>query len=1421
MTQLKEEISQTLDRLLEQLQERGVKLWVEGSNLRYKSPVGALTPNLLEQLSRQKFAVIDFLQTAGGSKNEQPLLRRRSQSTHPSLSFAQQRLWFLDQLEANNAVYNVPIVLRMTGNLDVTALQAALSEIVRRHEVLRTHFETINGVPHQIIKPAAALDVPSIDLSDLKELEREAESKRICAETVRGSFDLATGPLFQAKLLRLTSEDHILVLVMHHIVSDGWSISVLIRELNVLYQAFIEGDPSPLPELPVQYADFAEWQRNWLRNEVLDQQLDYWKKQLGGAPSLLELPTDRPRPANQSYRGAFVTHEIPQHLLPALTELSRREGASLFMTLLAAFQTLLCRYTGQEDVAVGTVIAGRNRAEVENLIGFFVNTLVLRGDLSGDPTFRTLLARTREVALGAYAHQDLPFEKLVEVLNPERNASHSPLFQAMFVLQNAPVETLQLGGIQITPVPTNNSTSKFDLTLFIREVSGSFKAAVEYNTDLFDEQTIRRLLGHYQTLLEGIAANPEQRLSGVAMLTGAERQQILVEWNRTEAPYPKERCLHELIEAQVARTPEAVAVVFGKQQLTYRELNERANQLGHHLRRLGVGPNIMVGICVERSLEMVVGLLGILKAGGAYVPMDPEYPQERLAFMLENANAPVLLTQREFADKLRQSGTQVVCLDGDFELFASESRENPQVKLSPENLIYAIYTSGSTGNPKGAGVYHRGFINLVHWFITEFGIGPADKTLLISSLSFDLTQKNIYAALIGGGQLHLLPSGHYNPYLVADLVQQEQITLLNCTPSAFYPMIELARPESIQKLISLRHVFLGGEAISILRLRPWLESENCRAEVVNTYGPTECTDIAAYYRLNQANLDKYDFVPTGRPIPNVQLVVVNSKLQLCPQGVAGELCVAGTGVGAGYVNNTELTTAKFVSNPFPELSGQKLYKTGDLARYLPDGNIEYLGRLDHQVKIRGFRIELGEIERQLSQHSAVREAVVLAREEASDEKRLVAYLTMKNGEVPTVSELRELLRTKLPEYMVPSAFVTLERFPLNPNGKVDRKALPAPKEGQFGNRRAYDPRDYLQYVLCNFFAAALNLDWVSVKDNFFDLGGHSLLAVRLVGQINQLLHTDIHVPEFFQNPTVERLAPIVVRQLAVRPKPQLIPLRPGSPKGALIYLDAGIGLCRLAELLEGGPASFATSVLYSEDTYRAASLKLEHKLPSLEELAKIHTSLIKSQPELDPCVLVGHSFGGLLAFEVAHQLQRAGRRVEMIFLLDTWAKRVSLWQKLPILTFDRLVNSLQFRANFARKRLLTKLKHLAGRRPTECSLAEPPSKDQAGGNVSGKDMPWEILEFVFHEASKKYRRRPLQCRGVLFRSRDIVRAGTMDVTDLRTVHATLGWNGLFRQGLEIVDCPGDHFTLLKHPNLQFLADHIQANLARHDSTSKK
>jgi len=1048
---------------------------------------------------------------------------RRQQSDSIPLSFAQERLWFLEQLDPNQPLYNEPTALRLRGVLNIDALQKSLNEIVKRHESLRTTFTTTNGQPVQIITSTLNLNLPIISLQSLSLNERENSARSLAIEEASQPFDLGKEPLIRVKLLQLSQTEYVLLLTMHHIICDRWSFAILVQELITLYQAFSNSQPSTLVELPIQYADYALWQRQYLTGEVLEKQTSYWEKQLADAPALLELPTDHPRSPMMSNRGSKLSFKISPELTQALKELSQQEEATLFITLLTTFKVLLYRYTQQTDILVGTTIAGRNRGEIEKLIGFFVNTIVLRTDLDGQPSFRELLRRVREVALGAYAHQDLPFEQLVEKLQPERSLSHTPLFQVMFQLQNTPNQTLELPGLTWETLQFHNDTAKFDLSLSMIETETGLVGNFDYKTDLFEAVTITRMQGHFQTLLEGIVANTDQVIEKILLLTTAEQNQLL-EWNNTQVNYPQDLCIHQLFETQVQKTPDAVAVVFENQQLTYRELNAKANQLAHYLQKQGVKPEVLVGICVERSLDMIVGILGILKAGGAYVPLDPAYPQERLAFMVQDAKVSVLLTQMKLLQSIPVLPTQLIHLDRDWEEIAQSPSSNPvNTQLHLDNLAYIIYTSGSTGQSKGVMIQHFSLVNAYFAWETAYQLHTnATSHLQMASFSFDVFSGDLIRALCSGGKLVLCPRDVLlAPEQLYELMQKQKVDCAEFVPAVLRNLIQYLE-NSQQRIDFMRLLICGSDSWSASEYRHFLQFCSSQTLLINSYGLTETTIDSSYFARIAKDLIGEQLLPIGRPFPNTQFYILDKYLQPAPIGVAGELYIGGFNLARGYRHRPELTAEKFIPNPFSNNPGKRLYKTGDLVRYLPDGNIEFIQRIDNQVKIRGFRIEIGEIEAVINQHLEVRQSVVIAREHLQNNKRLVAYVVPHSIDICAL-KIRNYLKAKLPDYMIPAAFVMLEAFPLTPNGKIDRRGLPAPDTIQQSEENTSLALTPVQEMLAGIWTEILGIKQVGIHDNFFELGGHSLLATRVISQIRKVFKVELPLRCLFESPTVAEL----------------------------------------------------------------------------------------------------------------------------------------------------------------------------------------------------------------------------------------------------------------------------------------------------------
>ncbi|MBD2677466.1 MULTISPECIES: non-ribosomal peptide synthetase [Nostoc] len=1056
----------------------------------------SLVTKLLAQMTTQAIPSISFTQ------------EEKNTSIHP-LSFAQQGLWFINQLTPDTPTYNIPIIINFQGCINLKALQDSLNEIIRRHEVLRTSFTLVDGQPVQVINQAVPVTLDVEDLRSLSDSERIQQAQRLAREFAQQPFDLSAQFLVRAKILHLNDKNYQLLVTLHHIIADGWSIGVLIKELAALYKAF-STELLSVAELPIQYRDFVNWQRKWLDGDRIQHLLTYWKQKLSGELTILQLPTDRPRSPVQTFNGAQAKLVFSQTLTTKLKNFSRHQGVTLFITLLAAFKTLLYRYTGQTDILVGSPIASRNRAAIKSLIGFFVNVLVMRTDLSGDLSFEDLLARVKSTALEAYIHQDLPFEKLVEELKPSRDLSYNPLFQVMFVLQNVPKPNLSLSDVSITYEEGYNGTSKFDLTVFMEDSEGGLIATCEYNTNLFNADTINRMLGHFETLLESIISDPKQHIADLQLLTPSEIRQLLVEWNNTNTDYLQNKCIHQLFEEQAEKTPNAVAVVFGNQQLTYRELNNRANQLAHYLQELEVKPEVIVGLCMERSIEMLIAMLAILKVGGAYVPLDLTYPQERLTLMLEDSQAKILVTHTHLVKLFAKSHVDVVCIDGESTLFSRQSTKNLCSEVKPNHLAYVIYTSGSTGVPKGVAIEHQSCIALLTWARNIFTDNDLAGVLASTSVCFDLSVFELFVPLSWGGKVILVENALHLPSLTAE------VTLVNTVPSI---ITELLQVDGLPP--SVRTVNLAGEPLQNALVQQIYQKNNNIQKVFNLYGPSEDTTYSTFSLVKKGDSS----VTIGRPIANTQIYLLDARLKPVPIGIPGEIYIGGAGLARGYLNRPELTKERFISHCFNNQLNSRLYKTGDLARYLSDGNLEYLGRIDGQVKIRGFRIELGEIENALLKLSEVKEAVVLARENKPGNRQLVAYIVPQQEQILKINELQIYLKELLPNYMIPSVFMLLDSLPLLPNGKLDRRALAVPESLRPELMAAYQaPRSDMEQQIGKIWQEVLHLEKVGIHDNFFDLGGHSLLMLQINHKLRAILQRDISVVTMFQNPTIHSLA---------------------------------------------------------------------------------------------------------------------------------------------------------------------------------------------------------------------------------------------------------------------------------------------------------
>ncbi|MFM7450744.1 MAG: amino acid adenylation domain-containing protein, partial [Leptolyngbyaceae cyanobacterium] len=1326
------------------------------------------------------------------SKQPLPDIHRHQEAQLTPLSFSQQRLWFLQQLEPESQVaYHLTYTLRLRGVLHREALQRALTTILERHEILRTGFVTTDGIPHQVITPAGKFDLSLIDLRTKAPEQLDAMLLSLLEQGAQQPFDLTSDPMLRATLVCCGETEHVLQMVMHHVAFDDWSMGILTRELSILYQAYVNGQPNSLPELPIQYADFAQWQRQWLTGDALDTQLSYWKQHLSGASTVLPLPTDHPRPPQPSYRGGQLPFIVSPSLTNALKQLSQQTGSTLFMTLLAAFNTLLHRYTQQEDIVVGCPIANRNRVEIEPLIGFFVNTLALRTDLSGYPSFQELLKRVRQATLEAYTHQDLPFEKLVEELQPDRSLSHSPLFQVMFVLQNAPRSPLELTGISIESMPFEPGTAKFDLTLSMSQEADGLRGVFEYSTDLFDAATIQRMIGHFQTLLQGIVANPEQSIMTLPLLTEAESHQLLVEWNQTETNYPQDKSIHQLFEEQVERTPDAIAVVFEGEALTYRELNHRANQLAHYLHSLGVGLEQRVGICVERSIKMVVGMLAVLKAGGAYVPIDPNHPIERIAYVLTDAQFQVLLTEADLAGRLPSSNIKLVLVDEHSHDWEGQVNHNLVPLSTTNHLAYVIYTSGSTGNPKGVQIRHCSVVNFLGSMIQKPGIQSEDIVLAITTLSFDIAVLEIWGALSVGARVVIASREVASDgYRLIQTLHDYRITLLQATP-ATWQILFAANWRGTPRLKML----CGGEALTKDLAHQLLLKG---AELWNMYGPTETTVWSLVGRV----LTTESAPSMGRPIANTQIYVLDPNLQPVPIGIPGELHIGGEGLAQGYLNRPELTEEKFIPNPFDhpksKIQNPKLYKTGDLVRYLPDGNIEFLGRIDNQVKIRGFRIELGEIEAILSQHPAVTQTVVVDRKDASDNKRLIAYFVTNNlsliqdPKFRIQSQLREFLKQKLPDYMIPLAFVLLETLPLTPNGKVDRRALPVPDQIRVKPEATFvAPRDELEIQLVKIWEKVLNIQPIGIHDNFFELGGNSLLAVQIFAQIEEQFNRKIPLATLFQEGTIYKLSHLLADSHWQGSWNSLVAIQPKGTRPPFFCVHGHGGQVlyfhQLAHCL-GEDQPFYALQPQGLDGQQTT-------LHRIEEMASHYLQEIRRIQPTGPYFIGGHSFGGIVAYEMAQQLCNQGQKVALLVLIDSY--RLKLLSS-PLRYFRHIRNLFQLEFQ-------EQLAYLQKRMANFQKKVSHQSEEEG-----------ESLQLINDQAYDNYQMYPYSGRSVLFKASDKQLPESLrHLSSLsETIDDQLGWGQLFPRGLEVQEVPGDHNTILDEPNVRQLAEGMKACIDR-------
>lgn len=1405
----------TLDQVLSELRQRNVQLWLEGDRLRYRAAKDSLTPELMADLKTQKTEIIKFLRqiTTVASANIPPVVCCERNDNLP-LSFGQQRLWFLHQFEPDSSSNNMPVVVRFTGNLNVSILEESLKEVVRRHEVLRTTFPAVDGKPTQVIATDVSLTLPIVDLRQVPEAEREAEALRLATDEAHRPFDLAKGPILRVLLLRLSQQEHLFIWNMHCIVCDGASSDVFYQDLTTIYKALAEGKPSPLPPLPVQYADFAHWQHQWLQGEVLESQVNYWQQKLAGSLPIIQLPYDRPRPANkQTYRGDRVARLLPKSLNNALNDLSQKWGVTLFMTLLTVFELLLYRYSGQEDLLINFASAGRGQVETERLIGFFSNTLVLRSNLAGNPTFRELLNRVRQDCLEAYTHQDLPFERLIEELSPQQcNRNSSPLFQVKFSL-NPPwsegrgMASVQLPDLTITSLfgYIYNGKNKYDLILVLREQDNGLGTVFGYNAEMFDTSTIERISEHFQNLLEGIVANPDCPILELPLLNKSEQHQLLVEWNQTQVADVPHTCIHQLFEAQVERTPDRIALIGENEQFTYQQLNQRANQLAEYLQTLGVGAGVFVGLYLEPSVQMLLGLLAISKAGGTYVPISPISQRNSLALILEAAQVSLLLTQRSLIEQLPEREVSAICLDSDWEAIALHDQHNRVTQTTSENIACVMYLPQTTGKPKAIAISHDNIVNHAVAINQLWDLTAGDRVLVSSGMNGETIIESLFPCWVTGASAVVQPqtSDFFS------FITQQQITVLNLPTFFWYEIVDQLSESQSLLPENLRLVMVGGEKVSPSAYQTWVERVGTQIRWLNAYGAKETTFTTTVYHPENTTTHHTE-IPIGKPIANTQIYILDRLLQPVPIGSPGEIYIGGIGVTKGYFKQPDLTSERFITNPFSDHPNALLYKTGDLARYLPDGNIEYLGRIDKQVKICGFSADLEQIEALLNQHQAIAQALVIAHEVSSSNKQLVAYIVPQPGQTPTNDDLQAFLSQKVPHYLLPSDFIRLESLPVNPNGQVNRAALPKPDVIKQKSAASFvAPRNHIEKQLTKIWQQLLGLEQIGIEDNFFALGGNSLMAVRLFTEIEKTYAKHLPLSILLQKPTIAELAQIFEQQESPSAWQSLVMIQPGvTSKTPLFCIHAIWGNVlfyqKLARYLDPQQPFYALQA-QGLDGQQAP-------LTSLSEMASCYVQEIQKVQSEGPYLLGGFSLGGLLALEVAQQLQTQGHEVKLLAIFDTVAPEVRqfsdhatpqkpehLWKKSWLHVKKLLHLPLKEKVSYLWERMYWHLKagkmsifHQLYLRYIQRSL--PELYIIKVGNAS-------------HQAYKSYSAKIYPGKVTLFRAANTVKESETD--------PTLRWCNLATDGVDIYEVPGTtHTTIMEEPYVQLLAEQLQVCLER-------
>ena len=1422
----------------------------------FESPTISSFSELILELQSQNSRLVD-----------QSITPRIEHHSTP-LSFSQEIMWFGKQLNPDRLIH-INEAFRLKGYLDLSIMKRSLEAIVAHHEVLRTNFRLQDGRPIQVLQAIAPFDMEIIDLRSLAPAEMDAQLPILLQQKAHEHFDLESDLMLRATLFQLNDLENVLLLVLNHIVSDSWSMGILRQQLTQLYNAFSTGKPNPLSPLPIQYADYVWWQRECIQSGLLDQQIDYWKKQLEGVNPVLNLPIDRPRPAIQKDFGATQSVIISTNLSKALKQIAHKEGVTLFMVLIAAFQILLYRYSHQEDITVGSLVAGRNRIELENLIGLFINFVALRTDLGGNPNFKELLQRVRAVSLEAYANSDLPFDKLLEYLNFSRSLSYKPLFQVMFILENTPNYQLEMEGMTGVSQKIDNLQSGMDLTLQLQEYDDDIRGTLTYSTDLFDRETIARMLNHFQILLEAIAANTEQPIANLPILTRSEQELFLFPYqNRISLeihdshhdPISNPICdqeilVHQLFENQARLTPSAIAVQYIDRTLTYQQLNAKANQLAHYLRSIGVGADQFVGITVERNLEMIVGIMGILKAGAAYVPLD------RLAYMIDDAKISILLTQSQYISQLPISQTdnsqvQIICLDTNWIDISTFSEENPSFINTLENTAYPIYTSGSTGQPKGVIIGHQALSSFTKSAIAEYKITSSDRVLQFASINFDAAIEEIYCSLCTGATLVLRTD-----VMIADSRKflqtcgDWQITVLDL-PTAYWhqlvadletvnstnPQTKLSLPDSI------RLVIIGGEKVLPEAVRDWQKyvissHKEGQLQLVNTYGPTEATVVAAVYWISE-NASFSGEVPIGRPLRHIETYVLDSRLQLVPIGVAGELHIGGDSLANGYLHRPELTDAKFIPNPFSNISEanspkrphRRLYKTGDLVRYLPDGNLEFIGRIDDQVKIRGFRIELGEIESILTQHPHIREAAIIVREETANNKRLVAFLVTSTGlkseqvqELETIkSSVRQFLQERLPNYMLPSAFVFLDSLPITPNGKIDRRILSNLDIANIQSESNFvPPRNYTENVLAKIWAEVLGLERVGIHDNFFELGGHSLLSVRLIFEMEKALNYHFPLKSLFQIGTIAEIAKFIQEQdseessvedvpagLSIDDYRALLSLRAGmtgsrmGKRGLIVHIAPAVELTS-QPFVWVGEVKTGKRLKLKQPVYVMPGASLSSSMNSSQDYISVIASLLVeellSAKPSDSYSLGGWCYNGLVAMEMAQQLQKLGKQVDLLTFVDV-SGRSPIYSLVCDLNFH--LGTMRFHLyNLNKLSFTNKLKYIVER--ILFKFNPPKSSSSAINRFDDKIETEQVLTLLL-KAFNKYTPKPYNVKVLMVIGSEQIIHGQREIKyfDVSGLFPYNGWENLLGGPVLLEKMPCDHLDLMENPYCERIGNTI-------------